>query len=273
MRILCGRNGGTFVGIDNHEDNPRVLAVTRALAAGCMRRGSSPSSIFPPRWSCGSRRGRHLHSPEFRTAVHRRSATAPSTRSCWASAIRGLRALMGAMFTRTIRSPRPMRAAARTGDTRCVEPILRTIPSSRRAMPARYLAVSVSTGSRLRTGCKMLNPGPSTARGRRGTYAAGFEQRAAGGGYRPRDERRGCELAAEFKDAASARGLLPPGGTRRPRSHALVALRCLRRALGPPACPGRGGFRRRHCRVRRRLANLTSDAPLSSGFPSEERGR
>ena len=278
MRILCGRNGGTFVGSTSHEANPRVHGHGADAARGMHDHAFRAQARSP---SAAGRAdpavvGIYM-SPEFRSAVHSEERDGAKYEVVLGKAqSEGFERLMNAMFTRTV----PVTATDAGGRTDpqirgVLEPILEDYSFvTPRDAGARIFAVSVKyriNGYDPPARCSSPGPSPATGASPRPRCRDRAPSRCR---RRPRSR---CAMPARSSRQSSRTPRLravssPPAARHRPQK----CRRCATSAAAPqapPACPGPlvdsgavAGMGSKYV-----WANFTS--AVSSGLPSLRRGR
>ena len=198
------------------------LLAAAFLVAGCMTTRIEPQLNFPPPLVARIPAVVGIYmSPEFRSAVHTEERDGAKYEAVLGKAqSEGFERLMNAMFTRTVPVPGTSAGASTDPQIRGVlEPVLEDYSFvTPRDAGARIFAVSVKyringydpagkmfeswTFTGYGSVAAPTLPGPSAEPLKEATVLA------------MRDA--GAKLAAEFKDAAIARGLIPAGGTATP---------------------------------------------------------
>lgn len=198
------------------------LLAAAFLLAGCMTTRIEPQLNFPPPLVARIPAVVGIYmSPEFRSAVHTEERDGAKYEAVLGKAqSEGFERLMNAMFTRTVPVPATNAGASTDPQIRGVlEPILEDYSFvTPRDAGARIFAVSVKyringydPAGKMFESWTFTGYGSVAAPTLPGSSAEPLQEATT---LAMRDA--GAKLAAEFKDAAIARGLIPAGGTATP---------------------------------------------------------
>ena len=197
------------------------LVTALVLLAGCMATRFEPELNFPPPLVVRIPAVVGIYiSPEFRTAVHTEERDGAKYEVVLGKAqSEGFERLMTAMFTRVVPVSATSGVSADTEMRGVLEPILEDYSFvTPRDAGARIFAVSVKyringydRSGKMFESWSFTGYGSVAAPTLPGSSAEPLKEATA---LAMRDA--GAKLAAEFKDAAIARGLLPPGATAAP---------------------------------------------------------